>query len=97
MAATRANLAEVMTDAAYAHMFTLATRLADGLRAMIARHGLGCGGVTQWGRRTEFQFTPTPPRNGSVGGPDLEARRWSRTSTSDLLEPGPGDRRPSTT
>jgi glutamate-1-semialdehyde 2,1-aminomutase len=64
MAAMRANLAEVMTDAAYAHMFTLAGRLAEGLRAMIARHSLGwC--VTQVGARTEFQFTPTPPRNGS--------------------------------
>jgi glutamate-1-semialdehyde 2,1-aminomutase len=64
MAAMRANLAEVMTEAAYAHMFPLATRLAEGLRAMIARHRLGwC--VTQVGARTEFQFTATPPRNGS--------------------------------
>ena len=64
LAAMRANLAEVMTEAAYARMFTLAERLADGLRAVIARHGLPwC--VTQIGARTEFQFTPTPPRNGS--------------------------------
>ena len=71
MAALRANLAEVMTDAAYAHMVTLAGRLAEGLRAMIARHGLGwC--VTQIGARTEFQFCPAPPRNGSEAGARLD-------------------------
>jgi len=64
MAAMRANLAEVMTEAAYAHMFGLAERLAAGLREVIARHRLAwC--VTQIGARTEFQFTPVPPKNGS--------------------------------
>jgi glutamate-1-semialdehyde 2,1-aminomutase len=64
MAAMRATLAEVMTPAAYAHMLSLAERLAGGLRGLIARHGLPwC--VTQVGARTEFQFCPTPPRNGS--------------------------------
>jgi glutamate-1-semialdehyde 2,1-aminomutase len=70
MAALRANLAEVMTEAAYAYMVALATRLAAGLREVITRHGLGwC--VTQIGARTEFQFTPTPPRNGSQAGAAL--------------------------
>jgi glutamate-1-semialdehyde 2,1-aminomutase len=64
MAAMRAALTEVMTPQAYAHMLRLAGRLADGLRRVIARHGLPwC--VTQVGARTEFQFCPTPPRNGS--------------------------------
>jgi glutamate-1-semialdehyde 2,1-aminomutase len=64
MAAMRANLAEVMTEAAYTHMFGLAERLAGGLRATIARHHLAwC--ITQIGARTEFQFTPVAPRNGS--------------------------------
>lgn len=64
MAAMRATLAEVMTPAAYAHMLSLAEWLAGGLRGLIARHGLPwC--VTQVGARTEFQFCPTPPRNGS--------------------------------
>ncbi|MBJ7313996.1 aspartate aminotransferase family protein [Rugamonas sp. CCM 8940] len=64
MAAMRANLEQVMTPQAYGHMFTLAAQLADGLRAVIARHGLPwC--VTQVGARTEFQFAATPPRNGS--------------------------------
>jgi len=63
MAAMRANLEQVMTDAAYQHMFALAGTLAQGLRDVIARHRLPwC--VTQVGARTEFQFVPTPPRNG---------------------------------
>jgi glutamate-1-semialdehyde 2,1-aminomutase len=64
MAAMRAALSEVMTPAAYDHMLALATRLAAGLRALIERHRLAwC--VTQVGARIEFQFCPTPPRNGS--------------------------------
>ena len=64
MAAMRAALTEVMTPTAYGHMLSLAQRLAGGLREVIARHHLPwC--VTQVGARTEFQFTPTPPRNGS--------------------------------
>ena len=64
MAAMRANLEQVMTEPAYRHMFALATRLAEGLRAAIARHKLPwC--VTQVGARTEFQFAPGAPRNGT--------------------------------
>ncbi len=71
MAAMRANLEQVMTDTAYAGMFALADQLAGGLRRTIARHGLAwC--VTQVGARTEFQFTPTAPRNGSEAGAILD-------------------------
>ena len=63
MAALRANLAEVMTPAAYARMLPLAETLADGLRAVIARFSLPWS-VTQIGARAEFQFRPQPPRNG---------------------------------
>jgi glutamate-1-semialdehyde 2,1-aminomutase len=64
MSAMRATLTEVMTEGAYAHMLGLAEQLAVGLRQTIARHGLAwC--VTQVGARIEFQFTPTPPTNGS--------------------------------
>ena len=64
MSAMRATLDAVMTDAAYAHMFALAERLAQGLTATIARHALPwC--VTRVGARSEFQFCATPPRNGS--------------------------------
>jgi glutamate-1-semialdehyde 2,1-aminomutase len=71
-AAMRAALAEVMTPAAYAHMFALADELAAGLRARIARHHLPWS-VTQVGARVEFQFTPQPPRNGTEAGRALDA------------------------
>lgn len=75
MAAMRATLTEVMTPAAYAHMLDLAQQLADGLRKVITQHRLAwC--VTQVGARVEFQFCPTPPRNGTeaehILDPELE-------------------------
>lgn len=62
--AMRATLSEVMTDATYTTMFHLADKLAAGLRAAINQFNLPwC--VTQVGARTEFQFTQTPPKNGT--------------------------------
>ncbi len=64
LAAMRANLAEVMTDAAYAHMLPLAHTLATGLRRVIATQGVPwC--VTQVGARCEFQFAAEAPRHGT--------------------------------
>jgi glutamate-1-semialdehyde 2,1-aminomutase len=62
--AMRANLEQVMTDAAYAHMIPLAESLADGLRNIFTEAPLPWS-VTQIGSRCEFQFCATPPRNGS--------------------------------
>ena len=61
--AVRANLAEVMTSAAYAHMIALAERVATNLRRVIAGYGLPWS-VTQLGSRVEFQFCAVPPRTG---------------------------------
>jgi glutamate-1-semialdehyde 2,1-aminomutase len=64
MAAMRAALHELMTPPVYAGLHAHCARLADGLRAVIARHALPwC--VTQVGARCEFQFCAAPPRNGS--------------------------------
>ena len=41
MAATRANLSEVLTPAGYAHMDRLADRLRSNLEATISKHGYG--------------------------------------------------------
>ena len=72
MAAMRATLSTLMTEAVYAPMLAQATRLANGLRTVIARHRLPwC--VTQLGARTEFQFRATPPRNGSQAGAALDS------------------------
>ncbi len=59
----RANLEEVASDAAYAHMLARAGQLAEGLRALFARLDLGWT-VTQLGARCEFQFCARAPRNG---------------------------------
>jgi glutamate-1-semialdehyde 2,1-aminomutase len=60
----RANLEQVMTDAAYAHMLARAAELAAGLRALFARHALPWS-VTELGARCEFQFCPLPPKTGA--------------------------------
>lgn len=61
----RVNLEQVMTDAAYAHMLPLAAQLAEGYRALIAKHQLHWS-VTELGARCEFQFCATPPRTGAL-------------------------------
>jgi len=63
MHAMRANLKNVMTDEAYAHMILLAERLSAGLQRLIAAKGLAWS-VTQIGARCEFQFCEKPPRTG---------------------------------
>ncbi|MFV3384416.1 aspartate aminotransferase family protein [Pseudomonas sp. NY15364] len=60
----RANLEQVMTQAAYDHMLPLAARLAEGFRQLIDKHGLKWS-VTELGARCEFQFCATPPRTGA--------------------------------
>ena len=63
MRAMRVNLEQVMTEAAYQDMIPKAEHLAQGLRAIIAKHQLPwC--ITQIGARVEFQFSATPPRTG---------------------------------
>lgn len=72
----RTMLSEVMTPAAYAHMFAICQRVATGLEAVIARRGLPwC--VTRIGARCEYQFTPERPRNGTQ----------ARAAFDDALEP----------
>lgn len=63
LAAMRATLTEVMTEAAYAHMLALSRQVADGLSASIARHGLPWS-VTRIGARAEIVHSPTPLVDG---------------------------------
>ena len=71
MAAMRACLAEVMTDGAYRHMFAMAEQLATGLRVSIEKRRLPwC--VSQVGARTEFQFSPSAPLNGTAADAILD-------------------------
>jgi glutamate-1-semialdehyde 2,1-aminomutase len=60
----RVSLEEVMTASAYQHMLPLASRLAQGFRALFKRHQLHWS-VTELGARCEFQFCATSPRTGA--------------------------------
>jgi glutamate-1-semialdehyde 2,1-aminomutase len=71
-----ATLAEVMTPANYAHMESLAERLATGLAKVIARHNAPWH-VVRVGARVEFICAPGPLKNGTEAGfahqPQVEA------------------------
>ncbi len=64
LAAMRANLEHVMTTSAYAHMESLAVRLASGLTDSIGRLGLPWH-VVRVGARIEFICAPGPLSNGT--------------------------------
>lgn len=62
-AAMRATLEHVLTDEAFAGMTALATRFADGVRAIIEERELPWS-IQQLGARAEYRFTNPAPRNG---------------------------------
>ena len=64
LAATRATLAEVLTEEAFARMIALAERWTAGVEAGIAEAGLPWH-VTRLGCRAEYLFGPERPRTGS--------------------------------
>jgi glutamate-1-semialdehyde 2,1-aminomutase len=64
MAATRACLAEVLTDAAFTGMIDTATAFAGGLRAIIQQYALPWSTV-QLGARVEYRFVSPAPRTGT--------------------------------
>ena len=63
MAAVRATLGEVLTDAAFARMIPIAERWTDGVRGVIAARHLPWH-VTRLGARAEYHFIADPPRTG---------------------------------
>ncbi|RSM58081.1 aspartate aminotransferase family protein [Actinoplanes sp. ATCC 53533] len=72
MAATRATLAEVLTDAAFTGMIEVATAFADGVRKIIADHALPWS-VAQLGARVEYRFTSPAPRTGTASAATADA------------------------
>ena len=80
MAAARATMSEVLTPEAYARSQVQGARLADGLEAVVASHGLPWT-VHRFWPRSGFSFTPTMPRNGAdaVRDLDVDLRRLLRT------------------
>jgi len=65
MAAMRAMLTEVMTEAAYERMLAGARRLVDGLNAVIAARRLPWS-VVHVGARVELVFAAAPPKNAAT-------------------------------
>jgi glutamate-1-semialdehyde 2,1-aminomutase len=76
LAAMRATLAEVLTDAAFERMIRLGERFEAGVAGSIERHRRPWH-VTRLGCRVEYLFRPGRPRNGSeaAAGSDPELDR----------------------
>jgi glutamate-1-semialdehyde 2,1-aminomutase len=76
LAAGRSALTDLLTEEAFAHASKLGTRLANGLRDKIGRHGLPWS-VVQEGSHAYYTFTPTAPHDGATSraadDPDLRA------------------------
>jgi len=76
LAAARATLGQVLTDAAFETMEALAIRLADGVRSAIDELNAPWH-VTRLGCRAEYLFRPDPPRTGAeaaaAGNDDLDS------------------------
>ena len=79
MAAMRASLDEVMTEAAYDHMTTQAMRLEVGVADIIETRGLSWG-VARLGARVEYRWSTSEPANATEarGGADPELDRLFR-------------------
>ncbi|MEV8604436.1 transaminase [Streptomyces griseoviridis] len=65
VAATRATLEHVLTDAAFARMTALSERFAAGVRAGIEAHALPWS-VSLLGARSEYRFADPAPRTGTA-------------------------------
>jgi glutamate-1-semialdehyde 2,1-aminomutase len=72
MAATRATLQEVLTDAAFATMIETASAFADGLSRIIEGYGLPWS-VSRLGARVEYRFASPAPRNGTESAANANA------------------------
>ena len=72
VAATRATLAEVLTDAAWAPMLALAERFADAVQAIVREHRLAWS-VSRLGARVEYRFCDPAPRNGGESAAAADA------------------------
>jgi len=72
LAAMKATLGEVLTEAAYARMIPLAERFAAGVEGVIAARGLPWI-VKRLGARAEYWFREVAPRNGGEAAAAIDA------------------------
>jgi glutamate-1-semialdehyde 2,1-aminomutase len=77
LAATRATLAEVLTDAAFERMIALGERFETGVRQVIEDHALPWH-VVRLGCRVEYLFRAEPARTGAeaAAGGDADLDRF---------------------
>jgi glutamate-1-semialdehyde 2,1-aminomutase len=77
MAAMRATLGEVLTEAAFRRMIELAERWERGVADAIGAHGTPWN-VTRLGARAEYHFMPAPARDGAeqIANADFELERF---------------------
>ena len=77
LAAVRATLGDVLTDAAFTRMIPLAERWERGVSEVITANGAPWH-VTRLGCRAEYHFRPTPPRTGAEqwAAGDFELERY---------------------
>ncbi len=77
VAAVRATLGEVLTDAAFERMLPLGDRWATGVADVIRSHDVPWH-VTRLGARVEYHFMPSPPRTGAeqAAHADFELERF---------------------
>ncbi|MCI0686628.1 MAG: aspartate aminotransferase family protein [Sporichthyaceae bacterium] len=75
IAATRATLEHVLTDAVFERMIERADRFTAGVREVLAAGRLQWT-ITQLGARAEYRFCPQPPRTGgesaAAADPELD-------------------------
>jgi glutamate-1-semialdehyde 2,1-aminomutase len=64
LAATRATLAEVLTDSAFMRMSELRGRFVAGVEEALERHSVPWS-VVSLGARAEYRFSAEPPRTGA--------------------------------
>lgn len=75
LAATRATLGEVLTEAAFEHMIALCDRYTAQVRTLLDEYDVPWS-IAQVGARAEYRFTAPAPRNGTAamqaGDDDLD-------------------------
>jgi glutamate-1-semialdehyde 2,1-aminomutase len=77
LAAVKATLGQVLTDAAFERMIPLAERWEAGVAGVIESHEVPWH-VTRLGARAEYHFMPQPPRTGAdqAANADFELERF---------------------
>jgi glutamate-1-semialdehyde 2,1-aminomutase len=64
VAAMRATLEHVLTDAAFEHMIALGTRFTEGVQSVLDAHDVPWS-ISQLGARAEYRFARPAPRTGT--------------------------------